>query len=72
MPPLKGWRWQGALARHSVSALLRFTGTAAPKYDKHPNVLVVGMGIGIAIAIGIDGDTDTDPDPDPEGRQPAH
>jgi methylenetetrahydrofolate reductase (NADPH) len=35
--------------------------TAAPKYDKHPNVLVVGIGIAIS-----------DTDPDPEGRQPAH
>ncbi|WP_295544429.1 hypothetical protein [uncultured Thiohalocapsa sp.] len=32
--------------------------TAAPKYDKYPSGLVVGIGIGI----DFDGDTDTDAD----------
>jgi hypothetical protein len=37
----------------------------APKYDKYPSAVVVG----VAVDIGIGIDSDPDPDPDPDGRQ---
>jgi hypothetical protein len=40
-------------------------GTAAPKYDKYPSGLVVGIGI------DFDSDTDTDTDTDADGHLTA-